>query len=237
MIKTAASEAMALSIEAGYTTKDNIQRLLAKAYNTAKNFALKQNASRAAISIAESAKLDVGKEKVEEKKEEVKPVTEEKPKTETAAIPERKEAIVEVKKEEATVTVTKDKPQQQETKKEEPAVTTAQPEIKKEVVAEIKKEEKAEVKKEIIAEKKDVVSSSEPKTTETKKEEKKSDMSELNVPKRAQKPKVSNMADAEKISQDFKEEIAAEKKRREDIDQQKTEELANQLKKKGTLRE
>lgn len=42
---------------------------------------------------------------------------------------------------------------------------------------------------------------------------------------------------ADRISRDFKEEIAAEKKRRESVSHDKAEELAAELKKKGTLRE
>ncbi|MBI2550423.1 50S ribosomal protein L10 [Candidatus Woesearchaeota archaeon] len=42
---------------------------------------------------------------------------------------------------------------------------------------------------------------------------------------------------AGKISQEFKEEIAAEKKQRESVSHDKAEELAGELKKKGTLRE
>lgn len=44
-------------------------------------------------------------------------------------------------------------------------------------------------------------------------------------------------ADKDRISRDFKEEIAAEKHRRESISHDKAEELADELKKKGTLRE
>ncbi len=72
MLKTAAAEALGLSIEIGYTTKGNIERFIGKAYNTAKNFSISQkilsdallekefgDAFRAAKSIAESASITV----------------------------------------------------------------------------------------------------------------------------------------------------------------------------------
>lgn len=49
-------------------------------------------------------------------------------------------------------------------------------------------------------------------------------------------PAATNDA-ADKISLEFKEEIAAEKKRRESVSHDKAEELADELKKKGTLRQ
>ncbi len=42
---------------------------------------------------------------------------------------------------------------------------------------------------------------------------------------------------ANRISEEFKDEISAEKKLRESVDTQATEELLNKLKKKGTLRQ
>lgn len=162
MLKTAAAEALGLSIEIGYVTKGNIERFIGKAFNTAKNFAISQNilssallekefgdAVRAAESMAESAGIsattDAPEEQKEEKREELKP--------EPAA--ERKEAA---------------------------------------------KKEGSGGAKMVVEEKKQ-----------------------------------KTMAD--KIGEDFKEEIEAEKKLRESVDSQATEELVGRLKKKGTLRQ
>ena len=71
MIRNAASESMCLSIEIGYANSDNVDRLIGRIYNTAKNFALQQNvmsdvlleksfgdADRAAKAIAAAANYD-----------------------------------------------------------------------------------------------------------------------------------------------------------------------------------
>ena len=75
MIRTAASESMALSLEIAYPTSDNITRMIGMAYNTTKNFALQQNimsdvvaeknigdAERSAKAIAAAAKYDPSSE-------------------------------------------------------------------------------------------------------------------------------------------------------------------------------
>ncbi len=162
MLKTAAAEALGLSIEIGYATKGNIERFIGKAFNTAKNFAISQNilssallekefgdAVRAAKSIAESAGISATTDAPEEQKEEKK----EEPKPEPAS--EKKEAA---------------------------------------------KKEGSDGAKMVAEEKKQ-----------------------------------KTMAD--KIGEDFKEEIEAEKKLRESVDSQATEELVGRLKKKGTLRQ
>ncbi|MAG15883.1 50S ribosomal protein L10 [Candidatus Woesearchaeota archaeon] len=196
MVHKAASETLALTIEIAYVTKDNIERLIATAYNTTKNFALDQNivsdvvlekdisnAERAAKSIGEAANI-----------------------TETPAEPAKEEPKQETaepaadKKEEPT-------PPAPEVK-EQPKPEPQQPEVKKEPeqpAPEVKPAEKPEEKKE------------EPKAEETK--------------------KPADLSSAEKISTDFKEEIAAEKETRDNVDSQQAEELANKLKKKGTLRQ
>ncbi len=167
MLKTAAAEALGLSIEIGYTTKDNIERFIGKAYSTAKNFAINQkiisgvllekelgDAFKAAESIAGSAGISATTDAPEEKEEEPKPET------------------------------------KAEEKKPEPAAE------KNETA---KKEGNGGVK--MIAEEK----------------------------------KQKTMAD--KIGEDFKEEIEAEKRLRESVDAQATEELVGKLKKRGTLRQ
>lgn len=146
MLKTAAAEVLGLSIEIGYTTKDNIERFIGKAYNIAKNFAANQK-------IASEAAPEKGKEP--EKKEQPEPE-------------EKTEAQPETKKEDA------------------PAVSA-------------KKEDGGDAK--MVAEEK----------------------------------KQKTIAD--KISEDFKDEIEAEKKMRESVDTQAAEQLVNKLKKKGTLRQ
>lgn len=178
MIQAAASDSLGLSVEIAYPTKENIERLVATAYNTAKNFALNQDilsdvvlekeigeASRAAESIAKSANIDTATETKGEVKE--------KPKEEKKKEPEKKEvpAAPDVEEEEV------------ETKPE--------PKPEQEVKAEEKKEEKK---------------------------------------------KEPDLSQAEKLSREFKDEIAAEKKRRNSIDASEAEKLAKQLKKKGTLR-
>ncbi len=158
LIKTAAAEALGLSIEIGYATRDNIERFIGKAFNTAKNFAISQkilsdvllekefgDAFRAASSIAESASISVTDDATEQKKEEPKP---------------------------------------------EPA-----------------SEKKETAKKEGNGGAKMVTEEKKQKTA------------------------------ADKISEDFKNEIEAEKKLRESVDTQATEELVSNLKKKGTLRQ
>ncbi len=105
MLKTAAAEALGLSIEIGYTTKGNIERFIGKAYSTAKNFAINQkilsdvllekeigDTFKAAESIAGAAGISVTTDV--EKKEEEKPVAVEEKKAETKPEPvaEKKEA-------------------------------------------------------------------------------------------------------------------------------------------------
>jgi len=178
MIQAAASDSLGLSVEIAYPTKENIERLVATAYNTAKNFALNQDilsdvvlekeigeASRAAESIAKSANIDTATETKGEVKE--------KPKEEKKKEPEKKEV-------------------------------PAAPDVEEEEV-ETKPEPKPEQKVK----------------AEEKKEEKK---------------KEPDLSQAEKLSREFKDEIAAEKKRRNSIDASEAEKLAKQLKKKGTLR-
>ena len=55
--------------------------------------------------------------------------------------------------------------------------------------------------------------------------------------KSSSSPKQSGFAAAERISEEFSEEIAAEKVRRENIDPAAAEALLNKLKRKGTLRQ
>src|SRR3989338_3144228 len=178
MIQAAASDSLGLSVEIAYPTKENIERLVATAYNTAKNFALNQDilsdvvlekeigeASRAADSIAKSANIDTATETKGEVKE--------KPKEEKKKEPEKKEV-------------------------------PAAPDVEEEEV-ETKPEPKPEQKVK----------------AEEKKEEKK---------------KEPDLSQAEKLSREFEDEIADEKKRRNSIDASEAEKLAKQLKKKGTLR-
>ncbi len=158
LLKAAAAEALGLSIEIGYTTRDNIERFIGKAHNTAKNFAINQNilsdillekefgdAFRAAESIAGSAGISVTTD-AQEKKEEA-------PKQEPAA-----------------------------------------------------------------------------EKTETAKKEGDNGSKMFSEEKR-------QMTMADKIGEDFREEIEAEKKLRESVDSRAAEELVGRLKKKGTLRQ
>ena len=75
MVKAAASEAMGLSLEIAYPTADNVARLIGRAYNTIRNFALQQNvmsdvlleknigdAERAAKAISAAAKYEASSE-------------------------------------------------------------------------------------------------------------------------------------------------------------------------------
>ena len=72
MLKSAAAQSLGLSVEIAYPTKENVDRLVAKAFNVAKNLSLEhdlvsdvwaekqiENAERAAKLIAEQAKIDL----------------------------------------------------------------------------------------------------------------------------------------------------------------------------------
>ena len=233
MIRTAASEALDLSIEIAYPTKENIERLIASAYNTTKNLALDLNlpsdvvaekdigdASRAAQAIADAANI-----------------TDEAPKEELKSEPA--EATPEIKKEEPAPAA--------EVKKEE---TAASPEVKKEPV-EVEKEpvqevhpqpevkpESAHVEKPVEPEVKpaSVDKPAEPKP-EAAEEKKEIPVEEKKEVKAQNEQKPADMSQAEQLSRDFKEEIASEKERRDNVDQAETEKLVKQLKKKGTLRQ
>jgi len=196
MIQSAAAEAFGLSVEVSYTNKDNIERLISKAFTTTKNFALDQNimsdvvlekditnAERAAKSISDSANI-----------------------SDAAVEPEKAE---ETKSETDTPAPTSSEPEKE---------TQKQPEVKKEEPAVEAKSQQPEVKKETTT----------TTTTAEVKEQSQSPVAE---------PKKDGMAQAEQLSKDFKEEIKTEKEMRDSIDQKETEELANQLKKKGTLRQ
>ncbi|MBW3015043.1 50S ribosomal protein L10 [Candidatus Woesearchaeota archaeon] len=159
-----------LGFEVGYTTKDNIELFITKAFNDSKAVALESNfmadavveqllgkAEREMLSLKNTANITVEVKKVEEKKVEPKAEAEVKPqvKEESKPVEEKKEA--EAPKEEKKEAVEEVKIEKPEEPKEEPKQEVqdqeAPKEEKKEEAAEEKKEEpkaEAEVKPEVM---------------------------------------------------------------------------------------
>lgn len=176
------SGAFEVSLEAGYATKDNAERIIAKAFREAKGVAIEGNiladavveelverSQRAALILKDKVKIEAKieaaakaevKEEIKEIKQEIKEIEKEVKKAEIPA-PEKKEIIEELKKEEKKIEEVKEEVKHEKAEEAKEEIEKIKEEIKQEKAEEVKeeaeeiKEEVREVKKEVKAIKKD----------------------------------------------------------------------------------
>jgi len=258
-VNLAASQAFNLAFEITYITKDNINPLIAKAFNDSKAIGLEQNiidegiigellgkAERSMLSLkgaanieaVEQPKEEVKEEKKEEdsKAEEAKPVEEKsKPTEEKKETPKEvpKPEVKEEPKPKEESKVEEPKPvEKQDTPKEQPKEEVKE-EKKEETLKEEPKEEepKPEPKPEHVKEEKKEEKPAEPKPVEEKKEVPK-EQPKKEEPKPAEEPK-PKVPKPESKEEKMDKEIKKEKDKKEI---EEVENLTKELIKKGTLR-
>jgi len=234
-INLAALQAFNLAFNVTYTTKDNINLLVSKAFNDAKAIGISQKildkgiieellgkAERSMLSLKNEANIEVVKR--EEKITDEKPVAQEEEKPQEAKVEVKEEVKPEMKKEETKV---EEKILEEEKKleKEKPAEAPSE----KEVQEAVKNEEEKKLEKERIEKEKELEKieeqKEEPKPEETKEEKIVEDVDKkvLAMVEKTKKFAEGKEETAADILADVKKGEAQEKKE-EEIEEQKKEE-------------
>jgi len=233
-LSTAAREAFNLSVFAAYPTKDNVELLIANAFNDAKALGIEQNiidegiidallgkAESSMLSLKSIANIEVPEKPVKrEAKIEEKPMASKHKET----VEEKKEEVV-LEKEKEIIK------EEKELEKIEPVIAPLEKEIKKA----FKEEEEKQLEKERIETEKEFEEIKHPKKHETTEEKVAGMVSKLKIHAEGKEPT------AEKIIKEISEEpkrpsshdLANKKK---DDEHKMAEKLAKELLRKGTLR-
>ena len=258
-INLAALQAFNLAFNVTYTTKDNINLLVSKAFNDAKAIGISQkildkgiieellgNAERSMLSLKNEANIRVVKR--EEKITDEKPATQEEEKPQEVKEEVKEEVKPEIKKEETKVEEKKIIEEEKKLGKEKPGEVPRGREVQEAVK---KEEQKEEIKPEPKIEKQEI---KEPDTDikvkqmveKTKKfiegtEETAADIIDDVKKEEAQEKKEKEIEEQKKeekvpSAHDLKEQKEAKEENKEDKDRKEVEELTKELLKKGTLR-
>ncbi|MEM4271797.1 MAG: 50S ribosomal protein L10 [Candidatus Pacearchaeota archaeon] len=257
-------QADALSIEAGYITKDNAERFIIKAFREAKEVALEgsiladavaeeiiERSQRAALIVKDEAKIEADismpKGEIKETKEEtdeikkveaeLKEIKEDVKKADIP-VPEKKEIIAEIKKEEKKIEEMKEEIKENKVEKAKEEIKEIKQEIEEIKKEEANAEQKAEeIKQEITPEQK-----AEHKTPEIKHEIKHDNKIETKIEDRQKADEKVVQEKLAQLHEAAKQKIEL-KKRSDPVHRKETDnsiydssKLFEELKKKGTLR-
>ena len=241
-INLAALQAFNLAFNVTYTTKDNINLLVSKAFNDAKAIGISQkildkgiieellgNAERSMLSLKNEANIGVVKR--EEKITDEKPATQEEEKPQEVKEEVKEEVKPEIKKEETKVEEKKIEKKEEIVLEEEKKIIEEEKKLEKEK-PEIKEPDTDIKVKQMVEKTKKFVEGTEETAADIIDDVKKEEAQEKKEKEIEEQKKEEKVPSAH----DLKEQKEAKEENKEDKDRKEVEELTKELLKKGTLR-